>query len=467
MPPRSQSNDQAGVLSSDEEDEEDYRRGGYHRVKLNTSIGRYRVVRKLGWGHFSTVWLVQDEGGRELALKIQKSAKHYTEAAKDEIKILNQIKYHDPGAIKPVIHMVDSFEHVGPNGKHTCMVFEMLGDSLLKLIKAYDYHGIPLDVVRSICRHILKGLDYLHRQLEIIHTDLKPENILLTGKVPVASSHGKARTSRSPKDRAPAPGLAPPSAPPEGKIARALAEGVPLTKNQKKKLKKKQRKAQGQEQGKSQGASTGEAPPGPGPSEGSTASRPREETPPPDLGAVPRGCKIIDFGNACWTYHHFTSDIQTRQYRCPEVLLGAAYSTPADMWSLGCMVFELITGDYLFEPRSGKDYDRDEDHLALMQEALGKIPKGLIRGKHAREFFNSRGELRHIKKLEFWPIANVLEDKYGFPKESAAEVASFLNPMLCFDPERRVKAADALQHPFLRQQPEESGRKESPILITS
>ena len=52
MPPRSQSNDQAGVLSSDEEDEEDYRRGGYHRVKLNTSIGRYRVVRKLGWGHF-------------------------------------------------------------------------------------------------------------------------------------------------------------------------------------------------------------------------------------------------------------------------------------------------------------------------------------------------------------------------------------------------------------------------------
>ena len=87
--------------------------------------------------------------------------------------------------------------------------------------------------------------------------------------------------------------------------------------------------------------------------------------------------------------------------------------------------------------------------------------------EEAREFFNSRGELRHIKKLEFWPIANVLKDKYGFPKESAAEVASFLNPMLCFDPERRVKAADALQHPFLRQQPEESGRKESPILITT
>lgn len=55
-------------------------------------------------------------------------------------------------------------------------------------------------------------------------------------------------------------------------------------------------------------------------------------------------CKIVDFGNSCWVHKQFTSDIQTRQYRCPEVLLGAKYSTPADMWSLACLVFELITG---------------------------------------------------------------------------------------------------------------------------
>lgn len=41
-----------------------------------------------------------------------------------------------------------------------------------------------------------------------------------------------------------------------------------------------------------------------------------------------------------------------------QVLLQARYSTPADMWSLACMLFELVTGDLLFDPRSGRDYDR-------------------------------------------------------------------------------------------------------------
>merc|ERR1719239_1560308 len=43
--------------------------------------------------------------------------------------------------------------------------------------------------------------------------------------------------------------------------------------------------------------------------------------------------KIADLGNACWVHHHFTEDIQTRQYRSLEVLLGAGYGTPADIWS--------------------------------------------------------------------------------------------------------------------------------------
>lgn len=68
--------------------------------------------------------------------------------------------------------------------------------------------------------------------------------------------------------------------------------------------------------------------------------------------------KIADLGNACWVHKKFTDDIQTRQYRSLEVLLGSGYDTSADIWSTACMAFELATGDYLFEPHSGKDYCR-------------------------------------------------------------------------------------------------------------
>jgi len=78
------------------------------------------------------------------------------------------------------------------------------------------------------------------------------------------------------------------------------------------------------------------------------------------LESVDLKCKLVDFGNACWTYKQFTNDIQTRQYRCPEVILGSKYSTSADMWSFACICFELATGDVLFDPHSGDNYDRDE-----------------------------------------------------------------------------------------------------------
>jgi len=54
--------------------------------------------------------------------------------------------------------------------------------------------------------------------------------------------------------------------------------------------------------------------------------------------------------------------------------------------------FELVTGDYLFEPHSGEDYSRDEDHIAHIMELLGPIPRNIaMSGKYSREFFTKRG----------------------------------------------------------------------------
>uniref|UniRef100_A0A6A7FQW4 non-specific serine/threonine protein kinase n=1 Tax=Hirondellea gigas TaxID=1518452 RepID=A0A6A7FQW4_9CRUS len=160
--------------------------------------------------------------------------------------------------------------------------------------------------------------------------------------------------------------------------------------------------------------------------------------------------KIADLGNACWVDHHFTEDIQTRQYRCLEVLLGAGYGTPADIWSTASMSFELATGDYLFEPHSGAEYSRDEDHLAHIIELLGEIPRYVaLSGKYSREFFDKKGDLRHISKLRPWGLYEVLTEKYEWPEEEARAFADFLRPMLEFDPNKRATAADCLKHPWL------------------
>uniref|UniRef100_UPI0037E8B885 SRSF protein kinase 2 isoform X2 n=1 Tax=Semicossyphus pulcher TaxID=241346 RepID=UPI0037E8B885 len=160
--------------------------------------------------------------------------------------------------------------------------------------------------------------------------------------------------------------------------------------------------------------------------------------------------KIADLGNACWVHKHFTEDIQTRQYRSIEVLIGAGYSTPADIWSTACMAFELATGDYLFEPHSGEDYSRDEDHIAHIIELLGCIPRHFaLSGKYSREFFNRRGELRHITKLKPWSLFDVLVEKYGWSHEDAGHFTHFLLPMLEMVPEKRASAGECLNHPWI------------------
>jgi serine/threonine-protein kinase SRPK3 len=159
---------------------------------------------------------------------------------------------------------------------------------------------------------------------------------------------------------------------------------------------------------------------------------------------------VVDFGNGCWVHKHYTDDIQTRQYRCPEVIIGVEWSTPVDMWSMACMVFEMVTGDLLFDPRSGRNYSRNEDHLAQFVELLGDIPENVaLLGTNSTRFFDRRAKLRHIRHLQTWPLQDVLEQKYSMDTVNARELAEFLLPMLHFDPGKRATAEEMLNHPWL------------------
>ncbi|KAJ3057945.1 serine/threonine protein kinase, CMGC group, partial [Podochytrium sp. JEL0797] len=209
---------------------------GYHPVQVGDSYAsaRYRVLRKLGWGHFSTVWLAHDAKETKpcpvVALKIVKSAQHYTETALDEIKLLEKVVTAKPDHRgRPyVVELTDWFKVKGVNGSHVTMAFEVLGPNLLTLIRQYHHRGIPVPIVKRIMKQVLKGLDYLHSECKIIHTDLKPENVLMC--VDVAQTVRKM-------------GLASPAT-----MDSAVASSSPvitdgLSRSQKKKLKQKAKKA--------------------------------------------------------------------------------------------------------------------------------------------------------------------------------------------------------------------------------
>ena len=106
---------------------------------------------------------------------------------------------------------------------------------------------------------------------------------------------------------------------------------------------------------------------------------------------------LADFGNANWRHKHFTNDIQTRQYRCPEVMLGLPWDTPVDIWSQACMIFELLTGDFLFAPKNSSVFSKDDDHFAQFIELLGPFPHEMIDASRVRSrYFTRDYQLKRI-----------------------------------------------------------------------
>jgi serine/threonine-protein kinase SRPK3 len=269
---------------------------------------------------------------RFVALKIQKSARDYAHVALHEIELLSAIAKGDPTNSKCVVQLLDHCKHAGPNGRHVCLVTELLGDSLLRLIRYNRNKGIDLSRVKEICRSVLVGLDYLHSKLGIIHTDLKPENVLLVSTINPAKD--PVRSGFTPI------------------LDRTLGNqyGGTVISFSEKMLRMRARRAVSKILQRRV-------------SLGGVAAEVEKER---NLDGVSLKCKIVDFGNACWADQQHAGEIQTRQYRAPEVIIGSGYSYSADLWSFACMAFELATGDLLFAPKNCQGCSEDEvKHLSF------------------------------------------------------------------------------------------------------
>ncbi|KAK4039482.1 kinase-like domain-containing protein [Parachaetomium inaequale] len=160
---------------------ERYRPGGFHPVRLGDTFsgGRYTVHHKLGWGGFSTVWLARDQSlNKWVSLKITTA----TDPESSRELTLHQ-KLRQAGAADGVVQLLDSFIHEGPNGKHQCLVFELLGPTVDGV--ALDYHeggdSLEAETVLRITRQLLQALAAMHRA-GYAHGDVSGANVAFTAR---------------------------------------------------------------------------------------------------------------------------------------------------------------------------------------------------------------------------------------------------------------------------------------------
>jgi len=175
------------------------------------------------------------------------------------------------------------------------------------------------------------------------------------------------------------------------------------------------------------------------------------------------GIKVIDFGSSCYEHQRIYTYIQSRFYRAPEVVLGARYGMPIDMWSFGCILSELLTGYPLFP---GED---EGDQLACVIELLGMPPEKLLESsKRAKNFISSKGYPRYCTVTSLPDGSTVLtggrsrHGKTRGPPSSKDFVTAlkgcddplfidFLKKCLEWDPAQRMIPSQALRHPWLRR----------------
>ncbi|KAF3526065.1 hypothetical protein F2Q69_00048968 [Brassica cretica] len=169
--------------------------------------------------------------------------------------------------------------------------------------------------------------------------------------------------------------------------------------------------------------------------------------------------KLIDFGSTTLEHQDHSHIVSTRHYRAPEVILGVGWNYPCDLWSIGCILVELCSGEALFQTHENLE------HLAMMERVLGPLPPQMVlRADRRSDRYFRRGA-----KLD-WPEAATSRDSlkavWKLPRlpnlimqhvdHSAGDLIDLLLGLLRYDPTERLKAREALNHPFFTRSREQT-----------
>jgi dual-specificity kinase len=161
--------------------------------------------------------------------------------------------------------------------------------------------------------------------------------------------------------------------------------------------------------------------------------------------------KLIDFGSTTFEHQDHNYVVSTRHYRAPEVILGLGWNYSCDLWSVGCILVELCSGEALFQTHENLE------HLAMMERVLGPLPKHMIvrADRRAEKYFRRglrldwpEGAASRESLKAVWKLPRLQNLVMQHVDHSAGDLIDLLQGLLRYDPDARLKAREALQHPF-------------------
>lgn len=401
---------------------------------------KYIVIKKLGRGSYASVWMaVNKDTKKPYAIKINNT--YDMCEGKTEVLLLERFRNLE---IPNIVEIIEYFvcDPIGNYAsktlmkKHVCIVMELMACSLYDLMKHNYSDGLPIKYVKTIGKQLLTALSKIHDH-GYIHTDIKPENILVVGMS--IDNEQLLEQLISPEF--------------EVKISlmrqQLLRAGiVNIKKLYAMAVKKVVKDIVDRLETENKSSKSSE-------SEECDCKKCKN-----DHNKYKRKLiaidnkylnditiKIADLGTSIRVNNPDKYPSQTKYYKAPEIILELEYNKTIDMWSVGCMLFELITGDILFDPPRVKN--KDIKHLCIIQEKLGIIYTDMYKQSYVllSEEYNKEFNKINFKTLESYIIH--YKDQFTAQKYNILDFIDFIQKCLDYNINNRMTSCHALLHNWI------------------